>query len=263
MAIQHRTTAAVIALLLITFELRLNRLVVVDFGNHASVQHSLKRISRGTPSVISNNATTGVNDIALYPIIDDDVIKEYNKWHTLVWSLSNIQLQLTNWTPVIYDWTDHPADRNDRFPSIAERVRYYMGQWYNISIPMYGKEFHSHTYIQRKSTREYGPYSNILVDYTNKDTLWNCYNNKKEYKVFSPYCRDYMDIAILHSHQSANILQYIGDGIPHVTHELQNYPIFGKVRPLLGDDPNNTNISLWWWWCTRLLLLLLPTTIDD
>lgn len=239
--VKHRTTAAVIALLLTTllvaFELRLNRSVVVDFGKYTSV-YSSKQVSQTSSSIIANNTTT-VNHIASCPI-GDDVINEYDKWHTLVWNLSNIRLRSANWTPVIYDWKNHPAKRNDRFPSIAERIRYYMGKWYDKSIPMYGKEFQADAYIQRKSTREYGPYSNILVDFTNKDNLWNCYNSKKEYKVFSPYCRDYMDIAILHSQRSANILQYIGDGVPHVTHEIRKYPIFGKVRPLIPYDDNTT-----------------------
>ncbi|NCF92819.1 MAG: hypothetical protein GWQ05_17970, partial [Verrucomicrobiaceae bacterium] len=63
------------------------------------------------------------------------------------------------------------------------------------------------------------------------------YRNKRELRVFSPYCRDYVDLAILHSGGSANVLHNIGDGLPYIPREMRRYPMFNKVRPLCeGHD---------------------------
>mmetsp|Transcript_16468 Transcript_16468/g.39420 ORF Transcript_16468/g.39420 Transcript_16468/m.39420 type:complete len:893 (-) Transcript_16468:105-2783(-) len=166
--------------------------------------------------------------------ISDDITNEYGQWHKLVRNLSQMELHPANWTPTI-DWNNHPRNRSDRFPTIDERVQYYMGKWYNMSIPMHGQEFEKAIFIQQKTTREYGPFSDILVNLFNLDRgeLHKCYENKKELHVFSPYCRDYIDLAILHPSEgsSASILHYIGDGLPYVPNEIRKYPLFAKVRP--------------------------------
>ncbi len=165
--------------------------------------------------------------------INNEVRKEYARWHSTVRNLTQMNLKQTNWEPPV-DWKNHPRDRLERFPSAAERVKYYMGKWYNTTIPMYGKEFERETFIQRKTTREYGPFSDILVNLYNLDKLelYNCFKNKKELQVMSPYCRDYIDIAILQEGSSANVMHYIGDGLPtYLPEELKKYPIFAKVRP--------------------------------
>lgn len=165
--------------------------------------------------------------------ISNDVRKEYARWHSTVRKLSQMNLKHPNWEPLV-DWKKHPRDRSERFPSADERVQYYMGKWYNTTIPMYGKEFERATFIQRKTTREFGPFSDILVNLYNldKSQLYNCFKNKKELHVMSPYCRDYIDIAILHQEGSANVIHNIGDGLPtYLPHELKQYPMFAKVRP--------------------------------
>eukprot|EP00986_Skeletonema_menzelii_P017357 scaffold19153_cov80-Skeletonema_menzelii.AAC.12 len=165
--------------------------------------------------------------------ISNDVRQEYARWHSTVRNLSQMNLKQPNWEPLV-DWKRHPRDRSERFPSVAERVQYYMGKWYNTTIPMYGKEFERATFIQRKTTREYGPFSDILVNLYNLDKfqLYNCFKNKKELHVMSPYCRDYIDIAILHQEGSANIIHNVGDGLPtYLPDELKQYPMFAKVRP--------------------------------
>ena len=179
-------------------------------------------------------------------VISDEIKIMYDQWHKLVRNLSQMELQPTNWTPQIKNWDDHPKNRSDRFPSIHERVQYYMGKWYNTSIPMYGATFHKDTFIQQKTTRKYGPFSDILVNMyiLDKHQLYKCYQNKKELKVFSPYCRDYIDLAILHSEGSANILHYIGDGLPYIPDEMQKYPLIAKVRPLCSStNSSNNNID--------------------
>jgi hypothetical protein len=178
-------------------------------------------------------------DDAVSYAISDEIKNEYEQWHALVWNLSQIKIQPTNWTPVISDWNDHPKDRSHRFPSVDERVRYYMGKWYyNTTLPMYGQQFDRDTFIHRKTTRQFGPYSNILVNLYNLDRgeLTKCYKRKKELKVFSPYCRDYTDIAILHSERTANVLHYIGDGLPYTPKKIREYPLFAKVRSLCVVD---------------------------
>lgn len=197
---------------------------------------------------------------AAFYSISDNIKNEYEQWHALVWNLSQMKLQPTNWTPGINDWHHHPRDRSDRFPSVAQRVQYYMGKWYNSSIPMYGKKFEKATFIQRKTTREFGPYSNILVNLYNLDKgrLLQCYESKKEMKVFSPYCRDYTDIAILHSEGSANVLHYIGDGLPYISDEIRRYPLFAKVRHLCDADASEFKNNPCWQTESWMQPILLP-----
>ena len=68
--------------------------------------------------------------------LSDAVKREYEEWHTVVRTLSHMDLQPTNWTPRI-DWGAgaHPRDRSARFPCIRERVRYYMGPWHAATVP--------------------------------------------------------------------------------------------------------------------------------
>jgi hypothetical protein len=174
--------------------------------------------------------------------INNEVRKEYALWHSTVRNLSQMNLKEPNWEPTV-NWEIHPRDRHERFPSAVERVEYYMGKWYNTTIPMYGKEFERKTFIHRKTTRDYGPFSDILVNLYNLDKreLYNCFKNKNELQVMSPYCRDYMDIAILHE-GSANVMHFIGDGLPtYLPEELKKYPIFAKVRPSCSDKACQKN----------------------
>eukprot|EP01082_Thalassiosira_pseudonana_P009064 g8050.t1 g8050 contig27:73342-76182(-) len=192
---------------------------------------------------VSDDGTTNSQHITWHVpdysyTISDNVKKEYKQWHLKARHLSQLDLIPSNWTPAV-NWKNHPAERSDRFPSVEERLRYYMGKWYNASVPMYGSQFERDTFIQRKTTRQYGTFSDILVNLYNldKEKLTDCYNNKKELHVMAPYCRDYMDLAILHSEGSANVIHNIGDGLPtYVPEEIVKYPMFNKVRPLSRND---------------------------
>ena len=176
--------------------------------------------------------------------ISDDVKVKYGKWHKLVWNESQIVLQPPGWRPTV-DWNKHPEQRSDRFPSVEERVRYYMGTWFNSTIPMHGRDFQKATFIQSKSTREYGPFADIFVNLYNLniEKLLDCYHDKKKLRVFSPYCRDYVDLAILHSAGQANVLHYIGDGVPYMPEEMRKYPLFAKVRHLCTSHGINSKIE--------------------
>ena len=57
----------------------------------------------------------------------------------------------------------------------------------------------------------------------------------------SPYCRDYIDLAILHSEGTANIIHNIGDGLPsYIPENILQYPLFAKVRPFcVGHEKND------------------------
>jgi hypothetical protein len=170
--------------------------------------------------------------------ISNDVRKEYEQWHMTVRNLSQMTLQQPKWKPPV-NWTNHPRDRSHRFPSVEERVQYYMGKWFNTTVAMYGRDFERSTFIQRKTTREFGPFADILVNLynLNKAQLLDCYKNKKELHVISPYCRDYIDIGILNSMGSANVIHYIGDGLPaYVPEEIKKYPMFGKVRRICSYE---------------------------
>ena len=177
--------------------------------------------------------------------IGNKVRNEYMQWHKLVQNLSQIHLEAKNdWNPIIQNnWSNHPKLRSHRFPSISDRVQYYMGPWYNNtskSIAMHGNAFYNDVHIHLMTTRKYGPYSSLLVNLynLNRDTLYyDCYLNKKNLQVFSPYCRDYIDVAILHAEGTANILHYIGDGLPYMNENMRlKYPIFAKVRPICYDN---------------------------
>lgn len=178
-----------------------------------------------------------------YYTISNGIREQYVRWHSTVRNLSQMNMKQPNWEPSV-NWTNHPRDRSQRFPSVAVRVQYYMGKWYNTTIPMYGKEFERATFIQRKTTREFGPFADILVNLYNLDKLqlYNCYKNKKELHVMSPYCRDYIDIAILHAGGSANVIHNIGDGLPtYLPDELKQYPMFAKVRPICSNKTCQKN----------------------
>jgi hypothetical protein len=183
---------------------------------------------------VSQPTHDGVN--ATIYTISDHVREEYARWHLIARNFSEMILQ--DWEPTNINWTNHPKHRSERFPSADERVQYYMGKWYNMKVPMYGKEFVKDTFIQWKTTREYGPFSDILVNLYNLDKvqLFDCYKNKKEFHVMSPYCRDYIDLAILHSEGTANVIHNIGDGLPaYATAEISKYPMFAKVRMICND----------------------------
>lgn len=184
---------------------------------------------------------TNNNDDAIYTI-SNQIRNEYFQWHYNVQQLSQIELEPSIWTPTIQNWSNHSQLRSHRFPSISERVQYYMGPWYNAStaISMYGPTFQNDVHIHQMSTRKYGPYSSLLVNLynLNRDALYDCYQNKKELQVFSPYCRDYIDVAILHAEGTANIMHYIGDGLPYMRKEMRKYPLFAKVRPICDGTVN-------------------------
>lgn len=172
--------------------------------------------------------------------ISESVKNEYKRWHSTVRKLSKMDQFPSDWSPNV-NWKYHPKLRSERFPTVGERIEYYMGVWRNTSIPMYGAQFHSDTYIQRQSTLQYQAFADILVNLydLDKDRLMECYRNKKELRVFAPYCRDYIDIAILHSDGLANVVHFIGDALPsYVPDQLVKYPMFAKVRPLCY--PNNS-----------------------
>ena len=177
--------------------------------------------------------------------ISESVKNEYKKWHSIVRKLSHMDRFPANWTLDI-NWGHHPTSRSKRFPSVEKRIKYYMGSWYNTSVPMYGVQFDRDTYIQRQSTLQYEVFANILVNLYDfkKDRLMDCYQNKEKLQVFSPYCRDYIDIAILRFGGLANIIHFIGDALPaYLPDELMKYPLFAKVRPLCNNGAGSSYIN--------------------
>ena len=174
--------------------------------------------------------------------VSDSVKLEYDRWHGRVRNHLHLPERTLN-----FNFTNHPT-RIERFPSVDERIEYYMGKWFNSSaVSTYGRGFEEDTYTQHKSTRQYGPFSRVLINLYNLDRkeLQKCYQNKKELKVFSPYCRDYSDLAILLSEGTANVPHFIGDGLPRVTKELLKYPLFAKVRRLgqHGDSDDDDGLA--------------------
>ncbi|KAL3802768.1 LOW QUALITY PROTEIN: hypothetical protein HJC23_007545, partial [Cyclotella cryptica] len=200
--------------------------------------HSVKENSNAQyyPNDAPISGTSLENDQSTKPYaISKSVKKEYERWHETVRKLSQMDQFPTNWTPDV-NWKNHPTRRSKRFPSVDERIKYYMGKWHNSSIPMYGTQFDRDTYIQRQSTLHFADILVNLYDLDRKQ-LYECYKNKKELQVFAPYCRDYIDIAILHAGGLANVIHFIGDALPsYMPEALLKYPMFAKVRPLCGEE---------------------------
>lgn len=96
--------------------------------------------------------------------------------------------------------------------------------------------------MSQKTTRQYGYDSRIQVNLfdVSPKQLFSCYKHA-EARLTRAYCRDYIDLAILHSGGTANVIQHTGDGIPFYHHEVDKiYPVFNKVRHYCGDKDQRT-----------------------
>jgi hypothetical protein len=234
---KHRTTILTLTLVgflaLIILETQVHSVFdPVELAFHTVTENKITQSNRHDAPI---PGVTLEKDHSTKPYtISKTVQKDYELWHQTVRKLSGMDRIPPNWIPDV-NWKNHPTRRSKRFPGVDERIKYYMGKWHNTSIPMYGMQFDKDTYIQRQSTLQYEAFADILVNLYDLDRkqLYECYENKKELRVFAPYCRDYIDIAILHSGGLANVIHFIGDALPsYMPIELLKYPMFAKVRPL-------------------------------
>jgi len=159
---------------------------------------------------------------------------EFRKWSNELQNLTDMAVYDGSVPDVHWEW--HEAERADRFPGIEERVEYYMGRWYNATAPsMYGPAFDGGSYVAARTTRAFGVMSSFAVDLFNltRDGLLRC-DREETASVLHAYCRDYVDLAILHGGSTAHVVMHLGDSIPTLPHKdslaITDYPVFNKVR---------------------------------
>eukprot|EP00978_Attheya_sp_CCMP212_P046953 scaffold421146_cov61-Attheya_sp.AAC.1 len=168
-------------------------------------------------------------------------------------------------------WEWHSHDRSDRFPSVQERIEYYMGKWYNkTDVKMHGNDFRRAMYEYRRTTRQYDDKSSVLVNLfdLSPDRFLKCAAN-------SHYCMDFVNLAIIHSEGSATVVQHIGDGVPQKRQDTDTqFPLFSKVRyacdkrdPVTGKFMNSACnkdvVSGILWPLNRRRHFFLPADIPD
>ena len=120
-----------------------------------------------------------------------------------------------------------------RFHKPFLQIKYYMGKWYDTSIKMYGHTFRKASYAAARTTRAFGIMSSFGVNLYNltQDGLLQC--DQEENSVLHAYCRDYVDLAILHHGCTSNVIMHLGDSIPETPHKdvtIHQYPVINKVR---------------------------------
>lgn len=180
-------------------------------------------------------------DISTRNIISEQIKKEHEEWSKQLSHMTELDEYPEDRVPEV-NWDWHPKDRSDRFPSVEERIQYYMGKWYNTSIPTYGIDFHKKTYVYQRTTRQYNNSAALAVNLLglNRSALYWCYEHSKD-RLKRAYCRDYIDLAILHKEGTSNIIHHVGDAIPGYRIEAdKTYPVVNKVRHYCGErDPQS------------------------
>jgi len=181
--------------------------------------------------------------------IPSSVHKRFIKWSDELHQVTEMDEYKGGEPKVNWEW--HPRTRKERFPSVEERIKYYMGKWFDESIKMYGHKFRQTSYAAARTTRAYGIMSSYAVNLFNltQDGLLAC--DQEETSVLHAYCRDYVDLAILHHGCTSNVILHLGDSIPNTPHKdvaIHQYPVLNKVRHFCdpkfreqtGDDLNPT-----------------------
>jgi len=160
--------------------------------------------------------------------IRNKIKKRFHKWDDELRHIVEMDKYQGGEPKVNWDW--HPKKRKDRFPSVEERVKYYMGEWYDRSIPMYGDEFRKNTFLYRKMTRECDLCSRLVVNVfdLDPDAILDMYaSGESRYKQGG----DFVDLSILHQDSSTQVMMNWGDNIPKAKYTADKiYPVFCKVR---------------------------------
>jgi len=156
--------------------------------------------------------------------------------------------------PAIKRWekSKNELDRSSRFPSVEERIRYYMGSWYDIEPN--GKLFNevdescmNNSKAEEELSLDF--FHAILVNPFNLSPkkLYNVafeekpkhVNKSKDFFIrrnAQYYTRDIIDLAILHRNSSTPVLLYFGDGASHLSSCFNtSFPVFSKVRDLVAE----------------------------
>ena len=155
--------------------------------------------------------------------------------------------------PDISRWETNETlwDRNGRFPSVEDRIKYYMGErWYdmepnsrlfknidtsctNTSRDLLTPEFF-HTIFA--SPFDLSPEKLFRIAFYKPSKK----NKKKPIPLqrnAQYYTRDIIDLAILHNKSSTPVLMHFGDGPSKANSCFDlNFPVFSKVRDLVAEN---------------------------
>jgi len=146
--------------------------------------------------------------------------------------------------------TDITCDRGKRFPSVQDRIKFYMGKWYD-SEP--NGIFYSDVFINGVE-RHLEKVTNVLDYHEGFGRLLinpfemspramfrnyaSGYKQNDKFRNGRNYLRDIIDLAILHNKSSTPVLIHYGDGLSSAgSRKLigREYPVFGKVRDVIAE----------------------------
>eukprot|EP00816_Leptocylindrus_hargravesii_P010254 CAMPEP_0196822984 /NCGR_PEP_ID=MMETSP1362-20130617/85575_1 /TAXON_ID=163516 /ORGANISM="Leptocylindrus danicus, Strain CCMP1856" /LENGTH=830 /DNA_ID=CAMNT_0042202695 /DNA_START=296 /DNA_END=2788 /DNA_ORIENTATION=- len=191
-------------------------------------------------------------------VLSDEIKDKHHQWSTYLRILDMGDMKQIPSLPDI-DWSLHPLKREDRFPSVQERVEYYMGHWYNASIEMSGLDFRRDVFRSEKTTRRYHNGSPFMVDLFGREPMGFANCNMYEKGMARYYCKDAVDLALLQSEASASLIMHFGDEIVQKSMgEMTGYPYFNKVRRL-----RDTDIETIIWPLNRRRHLLPPLYVPE
>jgi len=199
---------------------------------------------------------------------------DYDSWRTYrisaddKYSSSHLPLQLDDKNKYYEPSAEHykvvgkevANDRSSRFPSVEERIKLYMGEFYDLKRELVGESFRKKMYGHWWNTLNIGLYQNYLIDsvmvnpyrldsgvfiecaeYARLRSLENTTFGLNEPRVLKQnYCRDSVDLIILWKELkvTAPLLMHYKDFIPVLTADQNpsDFPLFNKVRDLTGGE---------------------------
>jgi len=158
--------------------------------------------------------------------------------------------------PDISKWENNSLywNRSGRFPSLEERIKLYMGYWYDVkpNTIQICQERRNLMNLPCNFLDE-GDKKSRLLCFSVDDSEHDFYPNKlysfseKKINTTSRYLRDLVDLSILHADSITPILVHIGDGPSKIFNKLNySYPIFNKVQDLVSEKSRENDWNIIW-----------------
>lgn len=152
--------------------------------------------------------------------------------------------------PDIRSWeTDKSKwERKGRFPSAQERIKFYMGKWYDTKNTNLFRNKNDWDKLPCNFMNETSKLKQHLLCFPNDKSssyLFHprrlfFFSTQKKLKPTSIYIEDLVDLSILHRNSSVPIVVHIGDGASLQYEALdESYPVFNKVRVIASSLKNN------------------------
>ena len=138
--------------------------------------------------------------------------------------------------------------RKNRFPSIEERVKYYMGRWYDNNETVFSEKFYDNFNQDQEDVMDYSRIGRILINPYELDPVkmykfyaidWKKYKHRD--RTAKNYIRDFIDFSIIYNaiKGTAPVIFHHGDGLSSASERKKlnrSYPVFGKVRDILAEN---------------------------